>query len=313
VSKYLSRFLCLFFALFLSSSLLYAQQENTAPSCRLVFISDTQAPMWVETLKLKRNRNEEATRMLLEDVLAQKPSALYFTGDVVNMGYKNDRWTLIDSSLNKTCAAGISTHACLGNHDVMRNAKAGEKNFLKRFPDNVNTGYVVKQDSVATVFLNSNFTKLSAEQNAKQEAWYKQTLSALDTAGDVKVIIVCCHHSPYTDSKIVHCSVPVQEKFVPPFIKSKKCRLFVSGHAHMFEHYNVQGKDFMVIGGGGGLNQPLEPGLCGQVDLAKDYKPMFHYLSVYLYADHLKVTSRKLKKDFSGIEEGLTFDVPVAQ
>ena len=33
--------------------------------------------------------------------------------------------------------------------------------------------------------------------------------------------------------------------------------MFVSGHAHAFEHFNISEKNFVVIGGGGGLQQPL--------------------------------------------------------
>jgi hypothetical protein len=44
---------------------------------------------------------------------------------------------------------------------------------------------------------------------------------------------------------------------VPQYIKSKKAKLFLSGHAHAFEHFEIDGKNFVVIGGGGGLQQPL--------------------------------------------------------
>jgi hypothetical protein len=52
--------------------------------------------------------------------------------------------------------------------------------------------------------------------------------------------------------------------------------LFLSGHCHGFEHYKIGGKDFMVIGGGGGLHQPLKQGEGCLPDLASDYKPLFH-------------------------------------
>src|ERR1700742_961630 len=107
--------------------------------------------------------------------------------------------------------------------------------------------------------------------------WYKSTLSSLDNNTAIKTIIVSCHHAPYTNSTIVGCSKPVQQYFVPAYIQTKKCRLFITGHAHAFEHFKSQGKDFLVIGGGGGLHQPLDTSNSCISDLVSKYKPMFHY------------------------------------
>jgi len=177
-----------------------------------------------------------------------------------------------------------------------------------RFPDHVRTGYVEIIDSVAVVMLNSNFNKLTEAENARQIDWYKNTLQKLDADPSVQYIITGCHHSPFTNSKIVGPSTAVQEKFVPPFLHSKKSRLFLSGHCHGFEHYQVEGKDFFVIGGGGGLHQPLGKSIDHE-DLAEGYKPMFHYLTVHRKADGLEVTSMGLKKDFSGFDEGLKVEI----
>jgi hypothetical protein len=162
---------------------------------------------------------------------------------------------------------------------------------------------------VAVVVLNSNFHTLTAEENDNQVKWYRQTLTALDANPAVQYIICCCHHSPFTNSKIVTPNTEVQQQFVPPFLASPKCRLFLSGHCHNFEHYQVQGKDFMVIGGGGGLGQPLRPGTKELPDLAGTYKPMFHYLSVKRVGNNLEVISRELKKDFSTFDTGLALEI----
>jgi hypothetical protein len=42
-------------------------------------------------------------------------------------------------------------------------------------------------------------------------------------------------------------------------------------------------------------------------DLYADYKPMFHYLLVQRKKEGLSVSSRFLKTDFSGFEEGKSF------
>ncbi len=187
--------------------------------------------------------------------------------------------------------------------------KKGQQKFQKRFPNHVRTGYVEIVDSVAVVLLNSNFGTLTAAENELQINWYKKTLHSLDADPSVQFIISSCHHSPYTNSKIVGASTPVQQKIVPLFLASKKSQLFLSGHSHNFEHYKIKGKDFMVIGGGGGLNQPLRSGAGIFEDVACAYKPLFHYLTVKRVEDRLVVKSIQLKKDFNGCEEGNTVEI----
>lgn len=96
----------------------------------------------------------------------------------------------------------------------------------------------------------------------------------------------------------------MQENFVPAYVSLKKARLFVSGHCHGFEHFNEDGKDFVVIGGGGGLHQPLNNSAKAMPDEASGYKPLFHYLNVRRVNDELKITSRFLENDFASFGTG---------
>jgi hypothetical protein len=226
---------------------------------------------------------------------------------VVSLGYSNRKWKKVDNFLDNCRKENTTVCGLLGNHDVMGRTKKGERNFLKRFPENVITGYVSVTDSVAIILLNSNFNKLSAGDKVKQNEWYQSELNMLDTSEAIKAIIVTCHHAPFTNSIIVGSSSSVQQNFVPPFINSKKARLFITGHAHDFEHFKVMGKDFLVIGGGGGLHQPLNTSIDKRPDLSTDYKPLFHYLSVQRTADELKVTSHFLSADFKGFGAGHSF------
>lgn len=226
----------------------------------LCFASDTQKPMWVETLFLKKDHNQQATKQLFDAVAARKPAAFFIMGDVVNLGYSNRQWKPMDAHLKDLRSKNIAVYAALGNHEVMGRAKKGMQKFQQRFPEHLYTGYVTVKDSVAVVMLNSNFGTLSEAENNRQISWYKTTLQELDNDSAIQFIISGCHHSPYTNSKIVGANKEVQQNFVPLFLASKKCRLFISGHSHNFEHYQIGGKDFLVIGGGGGLHQPLRTG-----------------------------------------------------
>ena len=212
-----------------------------------------------------------------------------------------------DGALRKE---GTSVTALMGNHDVMTKAEKGRIKFEKRFPLHVKTGYYVIVDSIAVVLMNSNISKLSATEVTEQKSWLERTLKMLDHNQAVQTVIVTCHHSPYTNSKIVNPSKDAQQYFAPAFLQAVKGRLFISGHSHNYEHFQNQGKDFLVIGGGGGLHQPLKPSSAESNDIASDYKPMFHYLKVIRGRGELVVSSVYLKDDFSGFEKGISFIVP---
>ncbi len=293
-------------------SKMISAQDTSLPapltSTELVFVSDTQQPLLVETILLKSNNNRNATADIFSEILQRKPQSLYMLGDVVGLGYSNKKWRKVDRFLDSCRKYNINVSGILGNHELMIFKKKGERKFDKRFPMNVRTGYVSITDSVAVILLNSNFAKLSITDQLKQREWYESTLVGLDTNEAVKAIIVTCHHAPYSNSKVVKGSALVQQDFVPGYIHSKKAQLFITGHAHAFEHFMIQGKDFLVIGGGGGLHQPLNSSSTNSIyDLSPDYKPMFHYLSVQRLADKLLVTSHYLKENFSGFASGHSF------
>jgi UDP-2,3-diacylglucosamine pyrophosphatase LpxH len=283
-------------------------QTNPVAAPLLYFVSDTQQPMMVEKIILTSNHNKTATADIFTTILQEKPQSLYMLGDVVGLGYANHKWKKVDVFLDSCRKQGTTVCGVLGNHEVMGRRVKGELNFQKRFPMNVRTGYVSITDSVAVVLLNSNFNTLSEQDLALQQAWYKATLVSLDTNDAIKAVIVACHHAPFTNSKVVGCSNKVQQYFVADYIQSKKAQLFITGHAHAFEHFKIQGKDFLVIGGGGGLHQPLKTGEGNITDLAVDYKPMFHYLSVKRVASDLLISSHFLRPNFAGFDTGISFN-----
>ena len=279
------------------------------PEKILAFAADTQAPMLVETILLRPQKNRKATGLLFADVLVRQPAAFFLLGDVVNLGYSERQWRPIDRYLQALRDNNVPVHAILGNHEVMGRPMEGQRKFQQRFSDHQRTGYLMRCDGVAVVLLNSNFKTLSLKEIEQQQSWLQTTLTELDADAEIDSVIVCCHHSPFTNSRIVRPSKEVEETFVPPYLESRKARLFLSGHCHAFEHYKVKGKDFLVIGGGGGLRQPLRQGIGTLADMAPEYKPMFHYITVTPLGDSLQVTSYHIKKDFTGFEEGVKMEM----
>jgi predicted phosphodiesterase len=299
------RFLCLCILLMGFVQIVTAQNKNPV----IAFASDTQEPMWVEKLWLKPNHNLLATKMIFKDVDSLRPKAFFILGDVVSLGKSKKAWKNIDNYISQLVKDSIPVYATLGNHEVMFNSKKGIRNFKKRFPAYDPSGYTEVVDSVAIILLNSNFAAMSVTEIARQNEWYEAKLNALDSDPAIKLIIVGCHHSPYTNSTIVNPSEAVRQSFVPPFIKSKKAVLFLSGHSHNFENFKVQGKNFLVIGGGGGLHQPLRANNDSMHDISGDYKPEFHYLEVHRDGETLNVLSRRLKTNFTGFNDGYSLKI----
>lgn len=273
---------------------------NAREKNELIFLSDTQRPIWVETILLSPYRNEEATDSLFTDIISQKPAALFLLGDLVSVSSDIYLWYEIDDNLNQIRKAKIRTYAIPGNHEYMFLSSFGIYNFSIRFTKTKINGYMKIVDSIAVIMLNSNLSYLTMNERNEQQNFLESTLVELDTNDAVKSVIVACHHAPYTNSTIVKADEDVQKYFVRPFLKSKKAKIFMTGHSHNLELFNHKDKFFLVIGGGGGLKQPLFKleSRRWKDSIPEDQKPMYFYIKIKKEADELIVTAHGFKKDF---------------
>lgn len=246
--------------------------------------------------------------------MEDNPSKVIHLGDIVAFGYKDESWKPIDYYLNRLLKKEIEFYPTLGNHELFIFSDAGEEQFNKRFPFYSRTGYSVNNGETEIILLNSNFSKMTEKEISKQTIWYKNKLNELEKDSTISVIIVGTHYPPFTNSKIVSPSEDVQKLFVPLFLKSKKGRLFLSGHCHAFEHFKHEGKDFLVIGGGGGLQQPLYVGTEAKWKDEYDSKNplrMFHYLKYKIKSDTIFITLNILDETFSKFDESYKITLPL--
>ena len=272
---------------------------------RIYFISDVQVPMLIEKFILKADRNEEARDSLFADITLQHPKNLFMLGDLTSKGSDEKAWRPLDNLLNSLKRINTKVYAIPGNHEYLRRSSAGTQMFEHRFHKEWLYGYLINVDSIAIVMLNSNIKDLGENELSKQLEWYKSEMNSLDSDPVVKAIIVCTHHAPYSNSKIVGSSEPVENLIIPVFEKTRKSKLFISGHSHNLEYFSDSiGKHFLVIGGGGGITQPLIPVNKRKYhDLLKqDIKPLYFYLVIEKNGNNLKLIARGFKKDFRFFE-----------
>jgi hypothetical protein len=269
----------------------------------ILFISDTQQPMLIETIRLKTQENERMTQRLFSMMAKETTAAaLFHLGDITSMGMMNSYWKSFDTLRTML---PFPVHAAFGNHEYFFVPAWGKEQMLKRFPSLEPSWYLKRFGAAAVIVLNSNFDRLSEEEKEQQERWYKQTLASLEKDSTVTSVIVACHHSPLTNSSIVSPNEDVQRSFVRPFVQSKKGSAFISGHAHTREHFRMEGKDLFVIGGGGGLQQPLkdtsDAEWIGEKIVQRQF---FHYVRCEMRNDALLFQIVMLKEDGTDADRG---------
>jgi len=292
----------------------FQKSEHFDSNEEIVFISDTQEPIWIETILLDRNNNLIARDLIFKEIVRNNPRKVIHLGDIVAFGYKDESWKPIDNYLDKLLEKNIGFYPTLGNHELLLFSDAGEEQFNKRFPFYSKTGYSINNGETEIILLNSNFSKMTEEEIEKQQSWYKNKLDELEKNSTISAIVIGTHYPPFTNSKIVSPDEDVQKLFVPLFLKSKKGKLFISGHCHAFEHFKQKGKDFLVIGGGGGLQQPLYVGDEAKWKDGYDSENplrMFHYLNYKVENDTICITLKILEKNFSKFENSYRITIPL--
>lgn len=280
---------------------------NGVAQNKFIFVSDTQEPMLVEKIFIKSSNNSQATDAILNSILKTPGlSEVFHLGDLTALGSLEGEWKKIDNFVFNLNQKNIKLSPVMGNHEYYIFPGKGKKQFAKRFSLEKTRWYVVVKENIAVILLNSNFSKLEDFEKLEQENWLKTKVEEFNNNPGITTIIMCTHHSPYTNSRVVTPSEEVQINFLPVFFNCPKCKLFISGHAHVFEHFQVKNKDFLVIGGGGGLLQSI---LTREKKRFDDRYPnqfgmgFFHYIECINNGKGLSLTVKKLNNDYKSFSD----------
>ena len=279
-----------------------------------ILVGDTQrTSIW--ELKIGREQNDSARQLVLNRIAEENPAFLVILGDLVFQGDDSQHWERFDEVAREIRQKNIPVFPLFGNHEYFGIHKKAFDHFFGRFPHlNRQFWYVERFNSVAIVLLDSNFKKISQDLINKQNVWYRSKLNEYENDDAIKTVIVCCHHAPLTNSRVVSDDLKVQEYFVEPFKRSPKAKLFITGHCHSYERFVEDGKEYIVSGGGGGPRQKLR---LGDKQRHKDqYNGCpgcaireFHFCKIVLEQGHLRVQMVKLNEGLSSWSVGDEFVV----
>ncbi|MFH1049354.1 MAG: metallophosphoesterase [bacterium] len=283
-----SFFCCMCLNLYASDSVIYSGSTKDREDLKsFIFIGDTQrASNW----EIGREKNDEVRPLILKQIAAENPAFIVHLGDFVFMGSDEDEWNAFDNFALNIRKKSIPVFPTLGNHEYFGNNEKAFKNYFSRFPHINNAKwYSFKFCNIGFIILNSNFDELKEKEQAKQNDWYLKKLEDLQNDSSITSIIIACHHSPYTNSTIVSADEDVQKYFVEPMFDIPKAKLFFTGHCHSYEHFEKNGKHFIVTGGGSGPRQKLRTKPIYQDTFEGERIRNFHYCKVTIKDEGLLV------------------------
>jgi 3',5'-cyclic AMP phosphodiesterase CpdA len=216
----------------------------------ILVLGDTQRTFWLERL-IGREQNEAARLALIARMAGEEqPSLLVHLGDLVVYGASDAEWKYFDRLLSPLRERGIPILPVLGNHDYWGSDAVALAHARQRFPElSPHTYYTRRQRGLGLVWLDSNLEGSLAEQQAR---WFEASLTEFDLDTSVRGVLVFTHHPAYTNGHGREPDDDVRSALLPAFFRATKTVALLSAHVHGYERFSVEGKAFIVSGGGGG-------------------------------------------------------------
>jgi 3',5'-cyclic AMP phosphodiesterase CpdA len=283
----------------------FSQETVPAQNHKFILVGDTQHIGFWESLYWDywNEHNEKKTKLLLKEISNREPDFILHLGDMTKDGSKKSAWAEFDKDNKPIFEKKIPYYPVFGNHEYFGSSSNMYKNFYQRFPNlEGKKWYSFVYDKIGFILLNTNFGDLSKKDTMAQRLWYLKQLDEMENDESIKKIIVVSHHPPFTNSTIVSPNPEVLKYFANPFIRSNKGILFFSGHCHSYERFSVNGKIFIVSGGGGGPRQKLNIDKNERIYDDQFNGPalrFFHFCEIETSRDSLFFTVNKLKNDNS--------------
>ncbi|HJL35354.1 MAG TPA: metallophosphoesterase [Polyangiaceae bacterium LLY-WYZ-15_(1-7)] len=271
----------------------------------LLVVGDFQRTSFFESAVLGRERNDAERARLVRALAGEEGAAgLLVLGDLVFDGSSCGDWAELDGLLAPVREAG-GVIVVPGNHDYWGPDRFACARLEERFEGLAESRWRrVDWRGVALLLLDSNEDALGEAAWAAQRAWLEETLAAIDEDARVRRGVLAMHHPPYTNSTVTEDEAHVQAAFVEALEGHPKVRLVLAGHAHAYEHFVVDGRHYVVSGGGGGPRVELLDGeQVRHADRFEGPSPRpFHYLRLTPRRGGLVVEARGFRTGQTAVE-----------
>jgi hypothetical protein len=236
-----------------------------------------------------------ARRWLAARVGTEHPDAVLFTGDLPFHGDDPRDWKVFDEEAS-SWARSNRLYPTVGNHELMLDAPAGEKNFFAHFPHLDGNGfYSVLLGNVLIINLNSSKPMWPTGQQAE---WLTHQLDHIPRGVDfvlfqMHVPLIADTQSEFIANIPGADGVALRRYLEARALTARQKFIAVYGHIHNYERFEFNGITHIISGGGGAEPYPVL--VRGPQDEYRDTDfPVFHYVILKIHGKQAEGTMYKI-------------------
>ena len=266
---------------------LRAPRTFAAPS-RVLLYGDSRGKL---PLEFWREDTGQVPEHVIARAVEERADLVVHAGDLVETGSPAS-WSAFDEEIAPLRACGVPFFPILGNHEFFGEAdtRAALARYHARFPALLGQRwYDLRVGPLLFVLVDTNAPELSRCEVEAQDAWYLERLAQAEADPSVRWVVVVGHHPPMTNAVMHKPDAFSEVHFAAPALRHPKVAAFVAGHVHTYERFVIQGRQFVVSGGGGSPRVNLMSDHRWHDEYAGGPVRPFHYLRFDVRPDRCDV------------------------
>lgn len=240
--------------------------------------------------------NPKVRRFLIKQVAAEKPLAIFLTGDTPFIGGDYRDWKTFQEETAAWRDEHLYVFPTTGNHETRGSFSAGIYNYRANFP--LLKGCLYYAAQMGNVYLISLDMTQSRDAASPERAWLRSQLDHIPS--DVDFVFVL-DHKPWMADTQTHMvlnfpernELAMRDMLEGTASKSRAKFIVVNGHIHNYERFEHNSVTYLISGGGGARPHPIL--VRGSDELYRDSgnkePPLinYHYLVIQIQGKHAEV------------------------
>jgi hypothetical protein len=243
-------------------------------------IPEAGQPMTMVVMGDNRTQDDRHAEVV-EAILAEEPVLFVNTGDMLDFGGNLSDWDRFFEIESELMSHSFFFYT-MGNHEVLGQPYL-DAFFHTEDTYDVERNWVARVGDVAMVALSLYDTDWTDEEPLE---WLDGQLETL--RDEASWLFVLFHHPLYTFSN--HDPWEEGRDSIQPLFEEHGVDIVFSGHNHCYEHFNVNGIDYVVTGGGGAPLYGIHDGPEGERDLLIQSLEFYHFIRLDVTEDELIVS-----------------------